>query len=127
MATRAIPVIVVSAQNIEDMPEPERALIAAFVMKPIDPPGFVRLVDRFLAGSSEPVASSRRSWRCTACFSEWLRPRDEPPGQDARCIRCDGPLVLIEAARSPKSLCGSPKRKRSLKRAIAKPGAKRLG
>jgi two-component system, cell cycle response regulator DivK len=98
VATRAIPVIVVAAQNIEDMLEPERGLIAAFVMKPIDPSGFVRLVDRLLAGSSEPVASSRRSWRCTDCFSEWLRPRDKPPGQDARCIRCDGPLALIEAS-----------------------------
>ena len=99
LATRAIPVVVVSAQRIEDMTEPERGLIAAFVMKPIDPPEFVRLVDRFLAGSSASVASVRRSWRCTDCFSEWLRPRDEPPGQDARCIRCDGPLALIEAER----------------------------
>ena len=80
VATRAIPVIVVAAQNIEDMPGPERGLIAAFVMKPIDPPGFVRLVDAPARGIvrarrvEPPVLALHRTASPSGCGRETSHP-----------------------------------------------------
>ena len=91
VATSAIPVIVVSAQSIEDMPGRQRGLIAAYVRKPIDLAALPPLVERIL-----PRPESR-SWRCTVCASEWLRPIADASDEIARCIRCDGPLALMEA------------------------------
>ena len=90
-ATRTIPVIVMSSQSIEEMPGLERGLIVAYVGKPVDLTKLLALVERILA---QPA---RRSWRCTVCASEWLRPTADPPDRNARCIRCDGQLTLIEA------------------------------
>lgn len=42
-------------------------------------------------------------WRCTACEAEWIRPTADPPGQSPVCLRCDGPLVAIEAQVEPKA------------------------
>lgn len=104
--TQAIPVIVLSTQSIEDTPALQGGLVAAYVRKPVDPPVFLRLAERILVDRSERAALRRAaggmgsdswSWRCTACDADWSRPTGDPPHQDTRCLRCDGPLVLIEA------------------------------
>ena len=67
-ATQAIPVIVVSAQSIDEVPGLQRGLIAAYVSKPVDLAELPPLVERILP------PPETRAWRCTACASEWLRP-----------------------------------------------------
>ena len=89
-ATRAIPVIVVSARSIEEVPGLQRGLIAAYVSKPVDLAELPLLVERILP------PPETRSWRCTDCASEWLRPAGASD-RIARCLRCNGPLALIEA------------------------------
>jgi CheY-like chemotaxis protein len=100
--TRAIPVIVVSAANIEDEPAFQRELVAAYLMKPVDPREFRHLVDRTLAGLPDPdtlrwARGGRGSdvlyWRCAACDAGWVRPKEDPLHPDQRCLRCDGVLV----------------------------------
>jgi CheY-like chemotaxis protein len=91
VATRAIPVIVISARSIEEMPGRQRALIAAYASRPIDLTELPLLVDRVL-----PQPESR-SWRCTVCASEWLRPVADTSDRIARCIRCNGALTSVKA------------------------------
>ena len=90
-ATRAIPVIVVSAQSIDEVPTLQRGLIAAHVSKPVDLAELSPLVERILP------PPDTRAWRCTTCASEWLRPAGPRADRFARCLRCNGPLTLIEA------------------------------
>ena len=90
-ATRAIPVIVVSARSIQEMPALQRGLIAAYVSKPVDLAELPPLVERILP------QSETRAWRCTACASEWLRPPGPSSDRFAQCLRCNGPLTLIQA------------------------------
>ena len=80
-----------SAQSIDEVPGLQRGLIAAYVSKPVDLAELPPLVERILAATRDPVLALHH-----------VRLRVAPAGgpradRFARCLRCNGPLTLIEA------------------------------